>query len=89
MRESTSGDSGQRIKHSMDTHRSGFVAAGPEKCWSRPDHYHGDMYRLFIVVSEDGDGEHVARVVYATSEDDARQAHQENYADETVLAVQE
>ena len=47
------------------------------------------MYRLFIVVSEDGDGEHVARVVYATSEDDARQAHQENYADETVLAVQE
>ena len=89
MSESTSGYSGQRIKPSMDSHSSGFVAAGPEKCWSRPDHYRGDMYRLFIVVSEDGDGEHVARVVYATSEDDARQAHQENYADETVLAVQE
>ena len=47
------------------------------------------MYRLFLVISENGDGEHVARMVYATSEDDARQAHQENYADETILAVQE
>ena len=89
MSGSTSGYSGQRIEHSLDTHGSGFLAAVGEKCWSRPDHYQGDMYRLFIVISEDGDGEHVARVVYATSEDDARQAHHENYADETVLAVQE
>ena len=89
MSEPTSGYSGKGVEHSMESHANGFVAAVPEKCWSRPDHYRGDMYRLFIVVSEDGDGEHVARVVYATSEDDARQAHQENYADETVLAVQE
>jgi hypothetical protein len=37
-----------------DGHANGFVATVPEKCWSRPDHYRGDMYRLFIVVSEDG-----------------------------------
>jgi hypothetical protein len=80
---------GESAAKGSSIRESGFVAARPEKCWSRPDHYRGDMYRLFIVISEDGDGEHVARVVYATSADDARQAHQENYADETVLAVQE
>ena len=88
MSEPTGGYSGKGVEHSLDQ-ASGFVAAGPEKCWSRPDHYRGDMYRLFTVISEGADGEHVARAVYATSEDDARNAHQENYADETVLAVHE
>jgi hypothetical protein len=33
------------------------------------------------------EGEHIARTVYAASEDDARQTHHENYADETIVAV--
>ena len=45
------------------------------------------MHDVFIVVSEGSDGEHVARTVYAASEDDARQAYQENYADEPIVAV--
>ena len=47
----------------------------------------GEMHDVFIVISEGGDGEHIARTVYATSEDDARQAHQENYVDETIVEV--
>jgi hypothetical protein len=37
--------------------------------------------------SEGGDGEHIALTVYAASEDDARQTHHENYANETIVAV--
>ena len=59
------------------SHAHGFVAAGVEKCWSRFDHCGADMHDVFIVVSEDGDGEHIARTIYAASEDDARQTHQE------------
>ena len=77
--------SGERGEYSLDTAGSGFV----EKFWSRSDDYRSDVYRLFTVISEGVAGEHVARAVYATSEDDARQAHQENYAGETVLAVQQ
>ena len=46
-----------------------------------------EMYDVFIVVSEGSGGEHIVRTVYAASEDDARQAHQENYVDETIVAV--
>ncbi len=45
------------------------------------------MHDVFIVISEGGDGEHVARTVYAASEDDARQTHQENYVDEPIVAL--
>jgi hypothetical protein len=45
------------------------------------------MHDVFIVISEGGDGEHVARTVYAADPDDARQTHQENYADELIVAV--
>ena len=45
------------------------------------------MHDVFIVISEGRDGEHIARTVYAASEDDARQTHQENYADEPIVAV--
>ena len=69
------------------THPSGFVAAAAEKCSPRFDDSGGEMYDVFIVVSEGSDGEHVARTVYAASEDDARQAHQENYVDETIVEV--
>ena len=47
----------------------------------------GKMNDVFIVISEGGYGEHVARTVYAADEDDARQTHQDNYADEPLVAV--
>jgi hypothetical protein len=46
-----------------------------------------EMHDVFIVISEGGGGEHIARTVYAASEDDARQTHHENYADDTIVAV--
>ena len=45
------------------------------------------MHDVFIVINEGSDGEHVARTVYAASQDDARQAHQANYVDEAIVAV--
>jgi hypothetical protein len=73
---------------SLDTnHANAFVAAGAEKCWSPFDHCGGEMHDVFIVISEGSDGEHVARTVYAASEDDARQTHRENYPDEPIVAV--
>jgi hypothetical protein len=48
---------------------------------------HGEMHDVFIVISEGSDGEHIARTVHAVSEDDARQTHQENYADEPIVAI--
>ena len=47
----------------------------------------GEMHDVFIVTSEGSGGEHIARTVYAASEDDARQTHQDNYADEPLVAV--
>ncbi len=65
----------------------GFVAAGVEKCWSRFDQRGTEMHDVFIVISEGADGEHCVRTVVAAGEDDARQTHQENYADELIVAV--
>ena len=45
------------------------------------------MHDVFIVISEGPGGGHIVRTVYAASQDDARQTHQENYADETLVAV--
>ena len=73
---------------SLDTnHANAFVAAGVETCWSRFDHCEGEMHDVFIVISEGRDGEHIARTFYAADLDDARQTHQENYADEPIVAV--
>ena len=47
----------------------------------------GEMHDVFIVTSEGSGGEHIVRTVYAASQDDARQTHQENYADEPIVAV--
>ena len=80
--------SGRQIAHavSLDTdHANGFVAAGVEKCWSPFDQR--EMHDVFIVISEGRDGEHIARTFYAADHDDARQTHQENYADEPLVAV--
>ena len=45
------------------------------------------MHNVFIIISEGSGGEHIARTVYAASEDDARQTHQENYPGEPIVAV--
>jgi hypothetical protein len=87
VKETHFGSSKKRIAHAVSldtTHANGFVAAG---VWSRFDHCGGEMHDVFIVISESGDGEHIARTIYAASEDDARQTHQENYPDEPVVAV--
>ena len=34
------------------------------------------MHDVFTIISEGSGGEHIARTVYAASEDDARQTHQ-------------
>ena len=89
MTEPHGGYSGKQIRHavSLDAHANGFVAGGAEKCWSRFDHCGGEMHDVFIVISEGADGEHIARTVHAAGEDDARQTHQENYADEPIVGV--
>ncbi len=69
------------------THANGFVPAGVEKRWTLSDHCGDEMHDVFIVISEGRDGEHVARTFYAADDDDARQTHQENYADEPIVAV--
>ena len=90
MTETHFGSSKNQIAHAVSldtTHANAFVAAGVETCWSRFDHCGGEMHDVFIVISERSGGEHIARTVYAASEDDARQTHQENYADERIVAV--
>ena len=90
MTETHLGSSTNLIAHavSLDTnHANAFVAAGVETCWSRLDHSGGELHDVFIVISEGSDGEHVARTVYAASEDDARQTHRENYLGEPIVAV--
>ena len=47
----------------------------------------GEMHDVFLVISEGGAGGHIVRTVYAADEDDARQTHQDNYADEPLVAV--
>ena len=67
------------------THANAFVIAAVEKFW--PPFDHREMHDVFIVISEGSGGEHIVRTVYAADEDDARQTHQENYADEPIVAV--
>jgi hypothetical protein len=84
------GFSKNQIAHAitLDTnHANAFVAAGVETCWSRFDNCAAEAHDVFIVISEGSDGAHLARTVYAASEDDARQTHRENYPDEPIVAV--
>ena len=86
------GSSTNQIAHAVSldtTHPNAFVAAGVETCWSRFDHSGGEMHDVFIVISEGADGAHIARTVYAASEDDARQTHRENYLGEPIVEVQQ
>ena len=45
------------------------------------------MHDVFIVISEGLGGGLMVRTVYAADHDDARQTHQDNYADEPLVAV--
>ena len=45
------------------------------------------MHDVYIVISEGSGGQLIVRTVHAASEDDARQTHQENYADEPIVEV--
>ena len=47
----------------------------------------GEMHDVFFVTSEGFGGGHIVRTVYAADHDDARQTHQDNYADEPLVAV--
>ena len=69
----------------LTTHANGSVTAGVERCWTRFDHR--EMHDVFIVISEGSGGGHIARTIHAASDDDARQTHQKNYADEPIVAV--
>ena len=84
------GSSKSQIAHAVPLdapHPNGFVAAGVETCWSRLDHSGDELHDVFIVISEGSDGAHIARTVYAASDDDARQTHRENYPGEPIVAV--
>ena len=88
MTETYFGSSTNQIAHavSLDTnHANAFVIDAVEKFC--PPLEQREMHDVFIVISEDSDGDHIARTVYAASEDDARQTHHENYADEPLVAV--
>ena len=90
MTETHVGCSTNQIAHavSLDTnHANAFVTAGVEKCWSPFDHAGVRCTTFSSSSAKARDGEHIARTVYAASEDDARQTHQENYADEPIVAV--
>ena len=81
-----------QIAHAVSldtTHANAVVIDAAAKFCPQSDQrgQEGEEHDVFIVISEGGDGAHIARTVYAASDDDARQTHQENYADEPIVAV--
>ena len=74
---------------SLDTtHANAFVIDAVEKFCPQFDQPRRVRCTTFSSSSAKArDGEHIARTVYAADEDDARQTHQENYADEPIVAV--
>ena len=90
MTETYCGSGKNQIAHavSLDTnHANAFVPAGSRSTGHSSTTAGGEVHDVFIVISEGSDGEHVARTVYAASQDDLRQAHQANYVDEAIVAV--
>ena len=92
MTETHFGPSKNQIAHavSMDTTPASGVVIDAVAKFCRPSDQRGqegEMHDVFIVTSEDGGGGHIVRTVYAADHDDARQTHQDNYADEPIVAV--
>ena len=88
MTEPHVGCSGSQIATvvALDTnHANAFVIDAVEKFCPPVDE--SEMHDVFIVISEGHDGKHIARTFYAADLDDARQTHQDNYADEPLVAV--
>ena len=69
-----------------DTNPTNAVVIDAVETFRRPID-HREMHDVYIVISEGWGGAHVVRTVYAADEDDARQTHQDNYADEPLVAV--
>ena len=69
------------------TPANAVVIDAVEKFCPQFDQAEGEMHDVFIVISEGSGGGHIVRTVYAADEDDARQTHQDNYADEPIVAV--
>ena len=86
------GTATDQIAHAVSldtTHANAVVIDAVAKFCPQSDQrgQEGEMHDVFIVTSEGRGGGHIARTVYAASHDDARQTHQENYADEPIVAV--
>ena len=88
MTETHLGSSKSQIAHAVSldiNHANAFVIDAVETYCPPSDQR--EMHDVFIVISEGHDGQHIARTFYAADLDDARQTHQENYADEPIVAV--
>ena len=74
------------VNTELDTTPANAVVIDAVEKFRRPvDHL--EMHDVFIVTSEGSGGQLIVRTVHAASEDDARHAHQENYADEPIVEV--
>ena len=67
-------------------HHANAVVIDAVETFRRPID-HREMHDVYIVISEGSGGQLIVRTVHAASEDDARQTHQENYADEPIVEV--
>ena len=70
----------------LDTTPANAVVIDAVEKFRRPVD-HREMHDVYIVISEGSGGQLIVRTVHAASEDDARQTHQENYADEPIVEV--
>ncbi len=71
---------------SLDTTPTNAVVIDAVETFRRPVD-HREMHDVYIVISEGSGGQLIVRTVHAASEDDARQTHQDNYADEPIVEV--
>ena len=92
MTETHFGPHKNQIAHAVSldtTHANAIVIDAVAKFCRQSDQrgQEGEMHDVFIVTSEGLGGGHIVRTFYAASHNDARQTHQDNYADEPLVAV--
>jgi hypothetical protein len=90
--ESHVGYSGKQIAHAVSLDTTMPTPSSPTRSTTSAHraataHRRREMHDVFIVISEGLGGGHLVRTVYAADHDDARQTHQENYADEPIVEV--